>query len=72
MSFWHWPDRVIGKRESRQLRDEHNATENLLHDAIDLLDAAAARVELEHSEGEAILGAWLPDARALIKKARGT
>ena len=22
---WHWPDHVIGKRESRRLREEHNA-----------------------------------------------
>ena len=21
---WHWPDHVIGKRESRRLREEHN------------------------------------------------
>lgn len=26
--FWLWPDRVIGKRESRRLRDEHNAAMN--------------------------------------------
>lgn len=25
---WLWPDRVIGKRESRTLRDEHNALVN--------------------------------------------
>lgn len=23
---WLWPDHIIGKRESRRLRDEHNAT----------------------------------------------
>lgn len=27
-SSWLWPDRVIGKRESRRLRDEHNALVN--------------------------------------------
>jgi hypothetical protein len=27
-SCWLWPDHVIGKRESRQLRDEHNALVN--------------------------------------------
>lgn len=26
--FWHWPDRTIGKRESRRLREEHNALGN--------------------------------------------
>jgi len=25
---WLWPDRTIGKRESRTLREEHNATVN--------------------------------------------
>lgn len=25
---WHWPDHNIGKRESRRLREEHNATVN--------------------------------------------
>jgi hypothetical protein len=25
---WLWPDHAIGKRESRTLRDEHNATAN--------------------------------------------
>ena len=25
---WQWPDHVIGKRESRRLREEHNALAN--------------------------------------------
>lgn len=25
---WHWPDHVIGKRESRRLREEHNELAN--------------------------------------------
>lgn len=25
---FHWPDHVIGKRESRRIRDEHNALFN--------------------------------------------
>ncbi len=25
---WHWPDHVIGKRESRKLREAHNVTVN--------------------------------------------
>lgn len=28
--FFHWPDHVIGKRESRRIREEHNATVNKL------------------------------------------
>lgn len=35
-SSWLWPDRVIGKRESRQLREEHNR----------LVNAHAALVEI--------------------------
>jgi len=26
--FFHWPDHNIGKRESRRIRDEHNALAN--------------------------------------------
>lgn len=29
-AFWHWPDRAIGKRESRRLREEHNKAMNEL------------------------------------------
>ena len=25
---WHWPDHVIGKRESHRLREEHNELAN--------------------------------------------
>lgn len=40
---WLWPDHVIGKRESRRLREEHNAVVNS-HD--DLLAACEAAVAL--------------------------
>ena len=30
---WHWPDHVIGKRESRRLREEHNTLANS-HEAL--------------------------------------
>ena len=29
MNAWLWPDRRIGKRESRRLREEHNALYNI-------------------------------------------
>jgi len=35
--FWHWPDHVIGKRESRRLREEHNARMNERHEAKEAL-----------------------------------
>jgi hypothetical protein len=28
MNTWLWPDRTIGKAESRELREEHNAVVN--------------------------------------------
>jgi hypothetical protein len=41
---WLWPDRTIGKNESRALREEHNATVNVntelsaaLHKTLDAL-----------------------------------
>jgi hypothetical protein len=43
---WLWPDHCIGKRESRRLREEHNATVN---DCADLLAACKYVV------------AWTPD-----------
>ncbi len=36
--FWHWPDHVIGKRESRRLREEHNARMNERHEAKEALN----------------------------------
>ena len=33
---WNWPDHIIRKRESRQLREEHNA---LANEHAELLDA---------------------------------
>ena len=33
---WLWPDHVIGKRESRKLREEHNA---LINSHAELLEA---------------------------------
>lgn len=46
---WLWPDHVIGKRESRRLRDEHNALVNHYVEAIQLLLKAESG---EHAEDE--------------------
>jgi hypothetical protein len=35
---FHWPDHVIGKRESRRIRDEHNALFNSHGDAVRILE----------------------------------
>ena len=40
-------------------------------DLLDMLAAAAARIEVAAAEGNTILSAWLPDARAAIARARG-
>lgn len=40
ITFWHWPDHNIGKRESRRLRDEHNALANY---AAELQDAGQVK-----------------------------
>lgn len=63
-----WPDHVIGKAESRRIREEHNAAINALADALDacrwvienwesgdLAEAARACQDVidEHDESEA-------------------
>jgi hypothetical protein len=40
-------------------------------DLLDLLEAAAARVQIANDEGESILSAWLPDALSTLRKAKG-
>lgn len=80
MASWLWPDRVIGKRESRQLREEHNATNNLLHEALDQLETLAdAAFKRDTSMGDPALTMqrraelWeaYEAASNFIKKARG-
>ena len=41
---WHWPDHVIGKRESRRLREEHNALANSHHELMAALDSMIFRL----------------------------
>lgn len=38
---------------------------------LDLLKSAIARVELANAEGNNILSAWLPDAKAIVTKIEG-
>jgi hypothetical protein len=40
-------------------------------DLLDLLETAIARVELANAEGNPILSAWLPDAKAAAARVRG-
>jgi hypothetical protein len=74
---WLWPDHVIGKRESRRLREEHNAAVN---DCADLLAAGermAAVIRMGSidnvslREGAIVLRVALDKWDAAIAKAEG-
>lgn len=39
MKFWLWPNRVIGKRRSGELREEHNKAVQQIHDLREALEA---------------------------------
>ncbi len=43
--FWHWPDHVIGKRESRRLREEHNARMNERRELLHVLEKALPQIK---------------------------
>lgn len=67
--FWHWPDKIIRKRESRRLREDHN---KLAQEHADMLAALELCVE-ETAPGE---DCPLPADRynvvcAVIARARG-
>jgi hypothetical protein len=42
---WLWPDRTISERESRQLREEHNALVNLNAELLEALEAVLQTCE---------------------------
>lgn len=43
-TFYHWPDRTIGKRESRTIRESHNATVNALCESEERIRAAVDHI----------------------------
>lgn len=50
---WHWPDHVIGKRESRRLREEHNALANSHHELLSIAQAYRNMLKtMAHTDGE--------------------
>lgn len=71
-SVWYEVARV----NNPKFTDEANATHRRLIaaalDMHDLLEAAVRRVEMANIEGNQILSAWLPDARAILAKVQGT
>lgn len=46
MTSWLWPDRVICKRESRELRDEHNNLVNIKNKLVEALQSLLGSPEL--------------------------
>lgn len=50
---WHWPDHVISKRESRRLREEHNALANSHHELLSIAEAYRNLLKtMAHTDGE--------------------
>lgn len=68
---WLWPDRTIGKRESRVLREEHNALANSHHELLTALKALADEVWTHNGQQEHLRNVIMSvdDARAAIKNA---
>ena len=66
---WLWPDRTIGKMESRILRDEHNAAVN----EVTALRARCERLEAALTSILTTLDGWADGARiaALSAEQRG-
>lgn len=64
--FWHWPDRNIGKRESRVLREEHN---KLANEHADLLTKLEGLVDWI-GDGRYVSRSETIAARALVAKIR--
>lgn len=50
MRTWLWPDRNIGKRESRRLREEHNAAISAAFELADTAKTVLIRLDLEAKE----------------------
>jgi hypothetical protein len=74
---WLWPDHTIGKRESRELREEHNRAVNdhadavrVLRDLVDVTRQAAERTTLTGSDLER-LAKRIKAAEQQIIKAEG-
>ena len=74
----HWPDHVIGKRESRRIREAHNALYNshaellaALQKALDTLQTTQLSARLTGLEREMIV-IRCEDIQTVLAKAKGT
>ena len=63
-----WPNRVIGKRESAEIRTAHNALANEHEELVLTLRSAIERVRMANDGGDPILSAWREDAEKLLSR----
>lgn len=78
---WHWPDHIIRKRESRRLREEHNALYNSHAELLEAITRITEKVkranDIQHSGTKIPSEDWSElyqltnEARAVIEKAKG-
>jgi hypothetical protein len=67
---WLWPDRTIGKRESRQLREEHNALVNSHEELVGLLRRAHSALQTMDTSGDWIVSGLAGEIRSALAKAK--
>lgn len=76
-SAYLWPDHTIGKRESRALRDSHNALYNDYHNLLavnaELVRALESIAKTQRADGEweSLVYKSKDTARAALRKAKG-
>ena len=68
MNTWLWPNRTIGKNESGELREEHNAAVTINAELLEALEELVA--ERDNEDWAADTGGIVL-ARMAIRKAKG-
>jgi len=68
---WLWPDHAIGKRESRRLREEHNATVNECAELLAACNSVLDSVPFASYRGDGELEECEARLKAAILKAEG-
>lgn len=73
---FHWPDHVIGKRESRRIRDAHNALYNSHAELVAELEKCAADLKIcaesDTIDVQEVCGLMHSAVILALAKARGT
>lgn len=67
---WLWPDRTIGKRESRVLREEHNALLNEAANIVAVLQTMTNVINVKEPDAILVFAA-IEKARAALAKWEG-